>query len=156
MTDRTVIRIRRVESYMTLSRNLNKISEEVEYIPLEMTLAALERVALETLNPVALAAEQLTDPDVLSHKAGKMPKSVVMQMVRMSGVDLYCEVSDSENPGPLVPRSQRNLVINLFHHGDHPGQKESLRRVATNYYLVKLRQNVKDFMRTCHQKSFLN
>ena len=105
---------------------------------------------METLNPVALAAEQLTDADVLSHKAGKMPKSVEMQMVRMSGVDLYCEVSEPENPRPLVPRSQRNLVINLFHHGDHPGQKESLRRVATNYYWPKLCQNVKDFVRTCH------
>ena len=125
-------------------------TQDVQYVSPEATLAALENVALETLNPAALAAEQLTDPDCLSHKAGVMPKNVVMGTVRMSGVDLYCEISDPNNPRPLVPISQRNLVLNLLHHGDHPGQKEQVRRVSSNYYWPKLRANVKEFSRSCH------
>ena len=105
---------------------------------------------LHSLNPAALAADQLTDKDVLNHKAGWLPKSVEMGMVRMSGVDLYCEISDKNNPRPLVPESQRNLIVNLLHHGDHPGEKEMVRRVSASYYWPKLRANVKSFVKTCH------
>ena len=73
-----------------------------------------------------------------------------MKEVSISGVPLYCEVSMPENPRPLVPLELRDLVINLLHHQDHPGQKESLRRVSKDYYWPSLRRNVEDFVKTCH------
>ena len=124
--------------------------ESVGYISPEETIAALENIALQTLNPVSLAADQITDEDVIAHKAGHKPKNVIVDTVRMSGVDIFCEVSDPNNPRPLAPAKQRSLVINLLHHGDHPGEKETVRRVASSYYWPKLRANVKGFVRTCH------
>ena len=47
-----------------------------KYIPPEKTLAALEELAIQTLSPAAIAADQMTDEDVLSHKSGHVPKKV--------------------------------------------------------------------------------
>ena len=125
-------------------------SEDVKYVPPEETMAALEHVALQTLSPASLALEQTRDPDVLAHQEGHMPKNVEVGKVRMHGVDLLCEISDKSNPRPLLPASQRDLVINLFHHGDHPGAKETIRRTASEYYWPKMRSNITEFVRSCH------
>ena len=50
----------------------------------------------------------------------------------------------------MVPISQRNLVVNLLHHGDHPSVKETIRRSARDYYWPQMRKNVTSFVRTCH------
>ena len=48
------------------------------------------------------------------------------------------------------PASQRNLVVNLLHHGDHPSIDETIRRVASDYYWPGLRKDIKEFVKTCH------
>ena len=68
----------------------------------------------------------------------------------MQGVQIFCETSDSANPRPMLPRSQRNTVLNLLHHMDHPGIKETIRRTAKDYYWPKLRHDVTEFVRSCH------
>ena len=129
----------------------NDKAEEIniKYVPPEQTLAALQAVALHFLSPAELAEAQAQCPDVIAHRAGQLPRSVQVGDVELSGVKLFCETSDPNNPRPMVPRVHRNLVINLLHHADHPGQKESLRRVASEYYWPKLRKNVADFVKTC-------
>ena len=79
-----------------------------EYVAPESTLAALEQVALQILNPELIAQDQLTCPDVLAHKAGNMPRNVVVGNVDMLGTTLFCEISDKTNPRPLLPKQQRN------------------------------------------------
>ena len=123
---------------------------QVKYVPPELTLAALEEVALHTLSPASLAADQATCPTVKDHKMGRMPKNVKMGHVQMSDVILYCEVSDPKNPRPLVPANQRTLVANLLHHADHAGQKEMVRRVSKDYYWPGLRKDVSAFVKSCH------
>ena len=49
-----------------------------------------------------------------------------------------------------MPASQRNIVVNLLHHGDHPSIDETIRRVARDYYWPGLRRDIKEFVRSCH------
>ena len=141
-----------VSPFNVMGKSYQEIQElsSVQYIPPEKTLAALEEVALHTMNPEHLALEQNQCPEVQSHKAGNIPKSVEMGIVKVAGSDLFCEVSDPNSPRPMVPRSLRNLVCNLFHHGDHPGQKESLIRIAKEYYWPKMRKEIDMVVRSCH------
>ena len=79
-----------------------------------------------------------------------MPRNVVVQDVSMHGVSLFCEVSDKLNPRPLIPKPMRNTVINLMHHMDHPGRKETIKRISRDYYWPGLRKDITIFVRSCH------
>ena len=120
------------------------------YVPPETTLAALEQVALQILSPEAIQNEQQTCPDVLAHKKGDMPKNVVMGMVDMLGASLYCEISNPDNPRPLIAKKHRSIVANLLHHADHPNIDETVRRISLDYYWPGLRTDIKNFVRSCH------
>ena len=67
-----------------------------------------------------------------------------------SGYKLYCKVSNNNKPRPLIPESERSVIVNLLHHQDHPSAKETLRRVAAEYYWPHQRQDIESFVRTCH------
>ena len=121
-----------------------------KYVPPELTIAALEQVALQILSPEEIAIAQESCPDVKAHKSGNMPKNVITADVKMLGTTLHCEISDSNNPRPLLPAKQRDTVVNLLHHGDHPSIKETIRRVAQDYYWPSLRKNIREFALTCH------
>ena len=120
------------------------------YVSPEETLAGLEEVALHTLNPQSIAEAQASCPDVNAHLQGNMPKNVKIGHVDFSGFKLVCETSDKSNPRPMLPASLRSLVLNLLHHSDHAGVKETTRRAATEYYWPGLRKDAKSFARTCH------
>ena len=126
------------------------IPDAPEYAPPEATLAALEEVCMNVVSPASIAEEQKSCPEVANHRKGLMPKGTTMQDIVISGISLYCEVSDPANPRPLLPEGHRALVLNLLHHQDHPSAKETLRRVASEYYWPCLRKNVEAFVRTCH------
>ena len=121
--------------------NANKplSSFDPPYVPPERTLAALEEVALHSVSPAALAKAQETCPEVEAHRRGDLPRGVVVDEVNFAGVKLLCEVSDPVNPRPLVPASERNLILNLIHHNDHPNAKETVKRVSKDYYWPALR-----------------
>ena len=121
-----------------------------KYVPPELTLAALEQVSLQIMNPATIAEEQKTCPDVKAHRSGDLPRSVKMGVVDILGTALYCEISDPKNPRPLLPKKQRDIAVNLLHHGDHPSAKETLKRVAADYYWPGLRRDIKSFVKTCH------
>ena len=72
-----------------------------------------------------------------------------MGVVEISGQELYCEISSSE-PRPLVPKQCRDLIVNLSHHQDHPNGKETLRRVAKDYYWPSMKTDIEGFCKTCH------
>ena len=110
----------------------------------------LKIVAINVISPSQLAKAQEECPIVKSHKMGNMPKGVKMDTVVISDVPLYCEVSSPSNPRPLVPEHSRSLILNLLHHQDHPSPKETLRRVARQYYWPKQSTEVHQFCKTCH------
>ena len=120
------------------------------YVPPEKTMAALEEVSLNAISPQAIAQAQETCPDTLSHRRGQGPANVKMQDININGFKVYCEVSNPQNPRPLVPEEHRSLVINLMHHLDHPNPRETTRRVAKDYYWPCLKKNVESFASTCH------
>ena len=98
----------------------------------------------------SLAKAQASCPEVASHRIGDHPRGVVVDDVEVAGHSLLCEVSDPQNPRPLVPAGERNIIINLIHHNDHPSIKESVKRISKDYYWPNLRNNVTDFVRSCH------
>ena len=118
---------------------------EPQYVPLHLTMSALEQTVMNVVSPSALAEAQKACPDVQAHKQGLHPKGV-----KLFGEDIYCEISEENNPRPLVPRSQRSLILNLFHHLDHPSAKETVRRTAQQYYWPCLKKNTEAFVHTCH------
>ena len=120
------------------------------YVPPEQTMAALEEVALHTLNPSDLAKAQADCQEVKAHLEGKIPKNVQVGFVDFGGVNLFCETSEDKNPRPMVPAPLRSLVLNLLHHGDHPGKKETARRTTSDYYWPGMRKDIEEFYKTCH------
>ena len=86
------------------------LSSDIKYVSPEETLAALEAVALQTLSPSKIAGAQAVDRQVQSHVKGDHPAGVKVASVKLDGVDLVCEVSDGDNPRPMIPESLRSLV----------------------------------------------
>ena len=79
-----------------------------------------------------------------------MPRNVTVGTVPINGVDIVCEVSDPAKPRPLVPERQRRAIVHFVHHLDHPGVKETTRRVAEDYYWPALCQDITKFVQSCH------
>ena len=71
-----------------------------KYISPEVTLAALEQVALQILSPESIHTEQESCPDVMAHRQGNMPRNVKVADVEMLGTTLFCEISDKKTLGP--------------------------------------------------------
>ena len=132
------------------SQSIQTGSASPQYVQPLDTIAALQGLSLTELSLPELAKAQQACPDVKQHRLGRLPKNVCMADVDIAGSSLYCEISDPTKPRPLVPVQKRNIIVNLIHHLDHPGIKESTRRVAADYYWPALRQDVKQFCRTCH------
>ena len=87
--------------------------KEVPYQSPEATLSALEEVSLNVISPSAIAKAQSLCPKVKNHRMGNLPKNVKMKEVSISNTSLYCEVSQPNNPRPLVPKELRDLIVNL-------------------------------------------
>ena len=107
-------------------------------------------MCLNVVNPQSIADTQKSCPEVANHRKGLMPKGTKMSDINISGVNLYCEVSDPANSQPLLPEHHRSLVLNLLHHQDHPSSREILRRVPSDYYWPCVKKNVEAFVLTCH------
>ena len=58
-----------------------------------------------------------------------MPRNIIVDRVVINGASMVCKVSDPSNPRPLVPKSKRDLIVNLTYPLDYLGVKESTRRV---------------------------
>ena len=116
----------------------------------EQEVASMETLTLETVSHKALAEAQKTCPEVKGHRLGQRPKSVRMEDIEFSpSVTLYCEMSEGQKARPLVPKEFRQNVIKLCHQLVHPGQKETVKKVAERYYWKALRADVSEFVSKC-------
>ena len=116
----------------------------------QVSALSLNEVSLETFSAENLQKEQENCPDVLNHKKGNLPRFVNMADIEMkSGVTLYCEISGDKGR-PLLPAKLRTRVLNAFHALDHCGQKELLRRTASEYYWPNQSTDVSKFAANCH------
>ena len=121
-------------------------SPDPQYIQPLDTVAALQKIAMESLKMPALAEAQKSCQMVQDHLQGLMStqdtaRNVNVAIVPINGVNVACEVSDPAKPRPLIPEHLRNVIVNLAHHLDHPGVKETIRRVAKDYYWPALHQD---------------
>ena len=126
----------------------SSVAEKVA--PLAIDAIDLDEVSLETFSPENIEKEQKTCSDCLSHKEGKLPKYVNMSEIKFPlGFTLYCEISGNK-ARPLLPKSLRNRVLKSLHSIDHCGQKELLRRTASEYYWPNQSTDISEFCKKCH------
>ena len=69
--------------------------DEVEYVSPDKTMAALEGVALNIINPQNLAEAQKSCPEVKAHKEGHHPRGVLMEEVEIA--DLHTPNLDTHS-----------------------------------------------------------
>merc|ERR1712015_140512 len=120
------------------------------YVQPRDTWAAIAAVKMDSLKVPNLAKAQEACPMVTAHLKGLMPRSVKVAKVPINGIDIVCEVSDPAKPRPLIPERQRSAIVQLAHHLDHPGVKETTKRVACDYYWPAMRDEITQFVRSCH------
>ena len=107
-------------------------------------------MSLQTLSPKALADGQALCEEVKSHKIGRCPKSVKMAFHEIDGINLFCEMSNPDQPRPMVPKDVRPIIMQSFHALGHPNSKETKRRIAELYYWPRLKTEVEKFVKSCH------
>ena len=113
------------------------------------TLAAVEEaVQVQMITPSQIKAAQDSCQEIIQYKNGKTPKNTKFKMVVFNGVGLYCEDS-SVKPRPVIPASLRPLVMQIFHKIGHKGQKESVTRIASEYYWNKMKVQIKNYVKQC-------
>ena len=49
----------------------------------------------------------------------------------------------------MIPIKDRQKMIKMFHHLDHPGQKETNRRLSKSYYWPGMGKMVNEYVKTC-------
>ena len=110
--------------------------------------AVEEAVHVQMITPHQIKKAQETCKEIIKYKAGNQPKNTKFRSVYFNGVELYCEDS-SAKPRPVNPASLRPLVLKIFHKVGHKGQKESVRRIAEEYYWDKMKAEIKRFVLQC-------
>ena len=110
--------------------------------------AVEEAVHVQMITPHQIKKAQETCEEIIKFKAGNQPKNTKFRSVYFNGVELYCEDS-SAKPRPVIPASLRPLVLKIFHKVGHKGQKESVRRIAEEYYWDKMKAEIKRFVLQC-------
>ena len=116
----------------------------------EQELAALAVTSFNVIDHAKMAKCQAECEDVASHRQGKQAMGLLMSDFEFSpGVVLYCDLSNGKKARPLVPKPFRELIIKMMHALSHPGQKETVRRVAARYYWPKLKEDVSAFVKAC-------
>ena len=122
--------------------------EEVDYSKIKVS-AASESVKIESLPLVQLKEAQETCKDVENCLKGQHSTALTFDYVDIDGFTLFCETS-GERARPLVPKSHRKQLIELYHSIDHAGQAESVRRAAEQYFWPTLKKDIIERAKTCH------
>ena len=67
------------------------------------------------------------------------------------GVFIYCDFSDKMKARPLVPsvNDHRTRIIQMYHQLSHPGERETVRRVAERYYWPGMKSEIAKFVKKC-------
>ena len=109
-----------------------------------------EKVQIDTSNVESIAEAQKECPETLSAKQGKHQKQATFANIKINGHNVYCEMSHKK-PRPLIPAKLRISVIKKLHSTGHPNEKETLYRVASQFYWNKMQSAIKDYCKKCHQ-----
>ena len=105
---------------------------------------------LHTVDLQALAEAQKTCPQVASHRQGRHASGLLMSDVELiPGSWVYCDTANPERPRPFVPVQMRLQIIKLFHQLNHPGNKETLRKIGHRYYWPEMRAEISNFVNQC-------
>ena len=103
-----------------------------------------------TIDQGQLAKDQQTCPDVQSHRAGQHATGLLWADVEFQpGLFLFCEVSVPSRPRPLLPQNHRQQVMELYHSLNHPGKRESIKKIAHNYFWPAMKADISQYVTNC-------
>ena len=115
------------------------------------SIAVMEGHKMETVSPQVVSEAQEQCEEV--SKFRKSPSqwgNCNFGQGSFSNVELFCELS-SAHPRPFLPKPLRHFVMTQLHSGlDHPGLKESKRRISMYYYWPTIKEDIDKFVRSCH------
>ena len=109
---------------------------------------ALEGRKLTAMNPLAIYEAQTACKEVELIESGRHPTSLIFKRIEMQGVEILCEVSQSQ-PRPFLPKALRKVVMQQMHYA-HKGIKESIRLISTHYYWTDMKNEITRYVQTCH------
>ena len=112
-------------------------------------VSALEGLKIETLSGTLLSKAQANCPIVDLCKEGKHPPSLSFSVEEIDGVKLCCETSLGK-PRPVIPKEYQEYLIKAYHDVDHPGNRESQRRLLNHYYWPDMRKQINKYVKECH------
>ena len=112
-------------------------------------IASIEGQRLSCMSSTVIFDAQAECRELELIKAGKHASSVTFQQVEIAGVELWCEMSQSQ-PRPFLPKPLRTFVMKQMHYA-HKGIKESVRLISTHYYWSEMRADITRFVQTCHE-----
>ena len=129
---------------------VNRVKEEeIDFGKMKKISAAMEVLEIDTISTKAIAEEQRKCRDVDNCRKGLHPKSLKFRDELINGTEIFCEVSGSKIR-PVLPEPFRLTILQSYHNVDHPGQRESQRRCASQYYWPVMKKEIKNYVRSCH------
>ena len=109
-----------------------------------------ETVQLESVDVKKIKEAQESCTETNAAIKGNHHKNVSFQHITINGHKILCELS-LKQPRPLIPTSLRHDIIQKLHSIGHPGEKETNYRVTNNFYWNKMKKDVEEYCKKCHQ-----
>ena len=134
------------ETYPVTAKIQTTIGEGTIQLVEELT----ETVQFDIEDIKAIATNQESCQETIAAKKGQHQKLASFASVKISGHDIYCEIS-GRKPRPLIPAIMRPNIIQTLHSIGHPSAKETLNRISSQYYWNKMQKSVNEYCVTCHQ-----
>ena len=117
----------------------------------------LSRPAMPAINSIDLqsAVRPLPSVDFSAMASVQDPSDILgssnslqLKKIHHNGVWLWCDVAEGRTR-PLVPKDFRRPVFEALHGLSHPGTRPTLRLVAQRFVWPGMRQQVRQWCRTC-------
>lgn len=114
------------------------------------TLSRIEAISAP-VDLELLAREQSSDTELKDLLSRKTTSSLKLEKVIIPGTQstIYCDVSQSDQPRPFVPKGYRHQVFSSLHSLSHPGTKASTKLVTEKFVWPSIRKDCREWVKTC-------
>ena len=135
---------------ITNSEKTRKIQTALGVGSIQIDEIGAESIEIQADDIRKIAQAQENCPETLAAKAKKHKNTTKFAEVKFGDFSIMCELS-AQKPRPLIPAELRNYYIKTLHSIGHPSIKETVHRLASNYFWNKLSSEVTEFVKKCHQ-----
>ena len=139
----------RIETHPCIKPSTAEVLFHADAVTRSKSNASPDAARIETVDHQQLAIDQQSCQEVALHRTGQHTPGLVLKDVEFTpGVFLLCDTA-TKRPRPIVPKSHRSSILSMLHGIDHPGVKETVKRVSDRYFWPKMRTEITDFVNQC-------